>query len=63
MPSDDTRNDERLWTVKDVVDFLSVSDSWVYKRTAAGLLPCVRIGGAPSVRAVSCPGVCWDRVR
>ena len=35
----------RLWTVKDVQEFLSVSRSWVYQRVAAGDIPYVRVGG------------------
>jgi predicted DNA-binding transcriptional regulator AlpA len=33
-----------LWDAKDVAAFLKVSRSWVYHRSEAGLLPCVRIG-------------------
>ena len=33
-----------LWTVADVAAYLRVSRSWVYHRSAAGLLPCLRVG-------------------
>ena len=33
-----------LWTVADVATYLRVSRSWVYPRSAAGLLPCLRVG-------------------
>jgi len=33
-----------LWTVAEVAAYLRVSRSWVYHRTAAGLLPCLRVG-------------------
>ena len=33
-----------LWTVADVATYLRVSRSWVYHRSAAGLLPCLRVG-------------------
>ena len=35
---------ERLWTAKDVAEFLRVSRSWVYHRASAGELPCLQIG-------------------
>lgn len=37
---------EALWKVADVARFLSMSDSWVYKETEAGRLPCLRLGAA-----------------
>lgn len=37
--------EERLWTAKDVADFLALSVSWVRKATARGVLPYQRIGG------------------
>ena len=37
-------NDGHLWDAKDVAAFLRVSRSWVYHRSEAGLLPCLRIG-------------------
>ena len=33
-----------LWTVADVATYLRVSRSWVYHRSAAGMLPCLRVG-------------------
>jgi excisionase family DNA binding protein len=36
---------DRLWDRKDVATYLKVSQSWVYQKVAAGLLPCRRIGG------------------
>lgn len=35
-----------MWTVKDVADYLQISKSWVYKRSADGTLPCIRIGSS-----------------
>ena len=37
---------DRLWTVADVADYLQLSTSWVYKRTAEGTLPCIRLGAS-----------------
>jgi excisionase family DNA binding protein len=36
---------EELWDTKQAAAFLHVSRSWVYQRTEAGLLPCLRVGG------------------
>jgi excisionase family DNA binding protein len=36
--------DDTLWTVADAARFLRVSKSWVYSATAAGRMPCIRIG-------------------
>lgn len=36
---------ESLWDTEDVALFLKVSRSWVYQKTAAGVLPYLRIGG------------------
>ena len=36
---------ESLWDAQDVARFLKVSRSWVYQKTEAGLLPCLRVGG------------------
>ena len=36
---------EPLWTVKEVANFLKVSRSWVYQKTAGGELPCLHVGG------------------
>jgi excisionase family DNA binding protein len=33
-----------LWTVAEVAAYLRVSRSWLYHRSAAGLLPCLRVG-------------------
>ncbi len=38
-------NDLTLWTVADVAEFLRVSRSWVYRQAAAGVLPCIQVGG------------------
>jgi excisionase family DNA binding protein len=35
--------EETLWTAIQVAHYLNVSRSWVYRETAAGRLPCVRI--------------------
>ncbi len=40
MPTEDT-----LWTVKDVAHFLQCSVSLVYKKTEAGQMPTLRMGG------------------
>ena len=45
--------DDRLWDTNDVAKYLKASRSWVYHRAEAGLLPCVRVGGAPTVPTVS----------
>jgi predicted DNA-binding transcriptional regulator AlpA len=37
-------NNGQLWDARDVAAFLKVSRSWVYHRSEAGLLPCLRIG-------------------
>ena len=37
---------EGLWKVADVARYLSMSDSWVYKETEAGRLPCIRVGAS-----------------
>ncbi len=36
---------EPLWTVRDVAAYLRTSVSWVYRESAAGALPVLRIGG------------------
>ncbi len=38
--------EEGLWTVADVASYLRLSRSWVYQASAAGTLPCIRIGSA-----------------
>ena len=35
---------QRLWTVEDLCQFLSVSERWVYERTRRGMIPCYRLG-------------------
>jgi len=37
---------QALRSVAWVAEFLGVSKSWVYQATAAGRIPCTRIGGA-----------------
>ena len=36
---------EGLWTVRDVAAFIKCSQSWVYKASERGELPCVPIAG------------------
>ncbi len=36
---------ERLWKVQDVMQFLDVSENWVYAHVADGSLPYTRVGG------------------
>ena len=36
---------KRLLTVKEVMDLLGVSRSWLYDAAARGALPCIRLGG------------------
>jgi len=36
---------EPLWDANNVAHYLQTSRSWVYQRSAAGKLPCLRIGG------------------
>ena len=38
-------DNERLWDVHEAARFLRVSASWIYHRTAAGLLPHLKIDG------------------
>lgn len=40
----ESRTDSSLKDVKWLADFLGVSKSWVYQASAAGRLPCVRVG-------------------
>lgn len=35
---------ETLWTAREVAAYLRASESWVRKASAAGRLPCLRIG-------------------
>lgn len=37
-------DDDRLWTAHDVARYMSASLVWVRRATAAGRLPCIRIG-------------------
>lgn len=39
-----TSQPEAYWKAKDVAQFLSVSEKWVYKHAAAGALPNSRFG-------------------
>ena len=36
--------DGRLWDVHDAAEFLGVSESWLYHQSAAGKVPCIRVG-------------------
>ena len=36
---------DRLWTVRDVADFLQLHAKTIYDMAARGDLPCVRFGG------------------
>lgn len=38
-------SDDTLWTADDVATFSKTSRSWVYQKAAAGLLPCLKVGG------------------
>ena len=38
-------DDTTLWTADDVARFAKTSRSWVYQKSAAGLLPCLKVGG------------------
>jgi len=35
--------DDHLWDIDEAAAFLNVSKAWVYRRTAAGTIPCVRL--------------------
>lgn len=37
--------DDSLWTADDVAAWAKVSRSWVYQKSAAALLPCLKVGG------------------
>lgn len=37
--------EQTLWTATDVAAFAKTSKSWVYQKAAAGLLPCLKLGG------------------
>ena len=43
--NEEVMDETTLWDANDVAHFLKVSVSWVRHRSAAGLLPSVRIGG------------------
>lgn len=45
MAINNTDNNDTLWNVDDVARFGKTSRSWVYQRAAAGLLPCLKVGG------------------
>ncbi|HZZ86682.1 MAG TPA: helix-turn-helix domain-containing protein [Anaeromyxobacteraceae bacterium] len=34
-----------LWTAEDVARWAKTSRSWVYQHAAAGLIPCIKVGG------------------
>lgn len=36
--------DQGLWNVKAVCEYMKCSKSWVYKAAESGVLPCIRIG-------------------
>jgi excisionase family DNA binding protein len=36
---------DRLWDVSEVSEYLRMSKSWVYRETASGRLPCLRLNG------------------
>ena len=36
---------ERLWTVREVAQYLALPCGAVYKLVAAGEVPCIRVGG------------------
>lgn len=38
--------DRQLWNAAQVAEYLGVSTSWVYHRSAEGSIPCVRVGHA-----------------
>jgi excisionase family DNA binding protein len=40
------QEDDHLWDADEVARFLNLSASWVYKRSAEGVLPSVRLGSA-----------------
>lgn len=37
---------EKLWTVRECADYLSMSIHWVYRQVEKGALPHARLGGA-----------------
>jgi excisionase family DNA binding protein len=37
---------DKMWKVSDVAQYLSMSESWVYKQAELGELPCIRFGAA-----------------
>jgi excisionase family DNA binding protein len=54
--------EEGLWTVADVASYLRLSRSWVYQASAAGMLPCVRIGRRSASNPKRCAAGCAARV-
>jgi excisionase family DNA binding protein len=44
-PNGTALNLDRLWTARDVADYLQASRSWVYQKAESGTLPHLRIGG------------------
>jgi excisionase family DNA binding protein len=45
-PAPTAPSEDHLWDADDVARFLNLSTSWVYKRSAEGVLPTVRLGSA-----------------
>lgn len=37
---------ERLWTVREVADYLGMSQSWVYRQVEANAIPHAKLGTA-----------------
>lgn len=37
---------DMIWKVSDVAKYLSMSESWVYKKAELGEMPCIRFGAA-----------------
>ena len=41
----ESKGPDVLWTTEDVMSFLKVSKSWVYRAASDGRLPTIRFGG------------------
>lgn len=41
----DGPHEDSLWTAADVAAWAKLSKSWVYQHAAAGVIPCLKIGG------------------
>jgi excisionase family DNA binding protein len=39
-------DNHQLWNAAQAADYLGVSTSWIYHRSAEGSIPCVRVGHA-----------------